>query len=93
MLTPKDQKYRNFQIGKIRHVNHATFFDTHVKVGLVAGLEPVGLARRMPLESVLRMALLGGAERLSAQQALELGMVGEVVPKQDLMARARELAF
>jgi enoyl-CoA hydratase/carnithine racemase len=37
----------------------ATFFDTHVKVGLVAGLEPVGLARRVPLEAVLRMALLG----------------------------------
>ena len=35
---------------------HATFLDTHVKVGLVAGLEPVGLARRLPLEQVLRMA-------------------------------------
>jgi len=72
--------------------DHATFFDTHVKVGLIAGLEPVGLARRMPLEAVLRMALLGGAERLTAQQALELGMVGEVVPAADLMTRARELA-
>ena len=71
---------------------HATFFDTHVKVGLVAGLEPVGLARRIPLEQVLRMALLGGSERLSAQQALELGLVGEVLPAADVMPRARELA-
>ena len=71
---------------------HATFFDTHVKVGLVAGLEPVGLARRIPLEAVLRMALLGGSERMTAQQALALGLVGEVVPADRLLPRARELA-
>ncbi len=70
----------------------ATFFDTHVKVGLVAGLEPVGLARRIPLEAVLRMALLGGSERLGARQAAELGLVGEVLPPERLMPRARELA-
>jgi enoyl-CoA hydratase/carnithine racemase len=71
---------------------HATFFDTHVKVGLVAGLEPVGLARRMPLEAVLRMAFLGGSERLDARRALELGLVGEVLPAAELLPRARELA-
>jgi len=71
---------------------HATFFDTHVKLGLVAGIEPVGLARRIPLEAVLRMALLGGAERMTAQQALALGLVGEVLPRERLMPRARELA-
>jgi enoyl-CoA hydratase/carnithine racemase len=71
---------------------HATFFDTHVKVGLVAGLEPVGLARRMPLEAVLRMAFLGGSERLDARRALELGLVGEVLPAAGLLPRARELA-
>jgi E-phenylitaconyl-CoA hydratase len=71
---------------------HATFFDTHVKVGLIAGLEPVGLARRIPLEAVLRMALLGGSERMTAQQALALGLVGEVLPADQLLPRARELA-
>lgn len=71
---------------------HATFFDTHVKVGLVAGLEPVGLARRIPLEQVLRMALLGGSERMDAPQALACGLVGEVLPAERLMPRARELA-
>lgn len=70
----------------------ATFFDTHVKVGLVAGLEPVGLARRIPLEAVMRMALLGGAERMDARRALELGLVGEVLPADGLLPRARELA-
>jgi enoyl-CoA hydratase/carnithine racemase len=71
---------------------HATFFDTHVRLGLISGLEPVGLARRIPLEAALRLALLGGSERLTAQQALALGLVGEVVPKEQLMPRARELA-
>ena len=71
---------------------HATFFDTHVKVGLVAGLEPVGLARRIPLEATLRMALLGGSERLSAAEAKAIGLVGEVLPAAELMPRARELA-
>lgn len=71
---------------------HATFFDTHVKVGLISGIEPVGLVRRLGLEAVLRMSLLGGAERMSAQEAHRLGLVGEVVPGDRLMDRARELA-
>jgi len=70
----------------------ASFFDTHVKVGLIAGLEPVGLARRMPLEAVLRMALLGGSERIDARQACAWGLVGEVLPPDRLLPRARELA-
>lgn len=71
---------------------HATLFDTHVKVGLVAGLELVGLARRIPLEAVLRLTLLGGSERMGAEQARELGLVGEVLPGPELLPRARELA-
>lgn len=71
---------------------HATFFDTHVKVGLISGIEPVGLARRIPLEAVLRMSLLGGAERMGAEEALRLGLVGEVISADRLMERARELA-
>jgi enoyl-CoA hydratase/carnithine racemase len=71
---------------------HATFFDTHVKVGLLSALEPVGLVRRIPLEAVMRMSLLGGAERMSAAEAKQLGLVGEVIPLADLLPRARELA-
>ncbi|MCH2173764.1 enoyl-CoA hydratase/isomerase family protein [Myxococcota bacterium] len=70
----------------------ATFFDTHVKVGLVAGLEPVGLARRMPIEAVLRMALTGGLERMDAKRAHQLGLVSEITSQADLMPRAREIA-
>jgi enoyl-CoA hydratase/carnithine racemase len=70
----------------------ATFFDTHVKVGLVAGFEPVGLARRIPLEAVLRLALLGGSERMDARTALAVGLVGEVLAPERVLPRARELA-
>ncbi len=70
----------------------ATFFDTHVKVGTVAGLEPVGLSRRIPLETVFRLTLLGGAERMGAEEALRVGLIGEILPAVELMPRARELA-
>jgi (E)-benzylidenesuccinyl-CoA hydratase len=72
--------------------DHATFFDTHVKVGLLSALEPVGLARRIPLEAVLRMSLLGGSERMTAAEAKQLGLVGELLPAAQLLPRARELA-
>jgi enoyl-CoA hydratase/carnithine racemase len=70
----------------------ATFFDTHCEVGLVSALEPASLARKIPLDAVMRMALLGSAERMSATRAKEIGLVGEVVPAARLMTRARELA-
>ena len=72
--------------------DHATFFDTHAKIGLVSTYAAIVLARRMPLEAVLRMVLMGGRERISAQRAYELGLVSEVVPGDRLMERARELA-
>jgi E-phenylitaconyl-CoA hydratase len=71
---------------------HATFLDTHVAVGLVSALEPAGLARRIPLERVFRLALLGKHGRITAQEALELGLVGEVVAAPRLMPKAREAA-
>jgi (E)-benzylidenesuccinyl-CoA hydratase len=70
----------------------ATFFDNHVRVGLVSGAEPIGLVRRVPLEAVLRMSFLGGAERMDARQAKTIGLVSEVVPHDQLRSRAAELA-
>lgn len=72
--------------------DQASFTDTHVNVGQVTALEPIGLSRRIPLGAVLRMVTLGKAERLTATQALQLQMVSEVVPEERLMERARELA-
>ena len=71
----------------------ATFFDPHVSVGQVAAYELIGLARRMPFEAVLRMALVGRHERMSAERALALGMISQVVePPERLREEAQELA-
>jgi len=70
----------------------ATFFDPHVTYGMTAALEPIGLARRIPLGEVLRIALLGNDERMSPKRALEVGLVSEVVPREELWDRADALA-
>jgi enoyl-CoA hydratase len=70
----------------------AQFFDPHVSVGQVVSLEAIGLIRKMPAEAVMRMALVGKYERLSAERALELGMISEIVdPPERLRERAQEL--
>ncbi len=56
----------------------AAFMDTHVNVGMVGALENIGLGRRLPLGTALRMTLMGKAYRLSAERAHQLGMVEEV---------------
>jgi enoyl-CoA hydratase/carnithine racemase len=70
----------------------ATFFDPHVSIGVVSGREMVRVARALPINVAMRMALLGKHERLSAQRAYELGFVTEVVAPDQLRQRARELA-
>lgn len=70
----------------------ATFFDSHVTFGLVSALEPVGLMRRVGLGETLRMALLGNDERVTAETALRIGLVSEVVDRSVLWARAHEIA-
>ena len=70
----------------------ATFFDPHVSIGLVAGREVVRLARVLPRSVALRMALMGKHERMSAQRALELGMISEVVEHERLVERIHEIA-
>lgn len=70
----------------------ATFFDPHVSYGMTAALEPIGLARRIPLGETLRIALLGLDERLSATRALQIGLVSEVVAREQLWRRADEIA-
>jgi enoyl-CoA hydratase/carnithine racemase len=72
--------------------DNATFFDPHVSIGLVSGREMVRVARALPINVAMRMALLGKHERLSAQRAYELGFITEIVASDELEARARELA-
>jgi enoyl-CoA hydratase/carnithine racemase len=70
----------------------ATFIDPHVSVGQVSALEPVVLARRMPLGALLRMVLVGSHETMTAERAYELGIVTEVVPRANLLDAALVLA-
>ena len=71
--------------------DRAQFFDPHVSIGLVSGREMVRVARTIPINAAMRMALLGKQERLSAQKALELGLITEVVEHDQLLTRAREI--
>src|SRR3546814_20375796 len=47
---------------------------------------------RMPLSEVQRMLLLGNHERISAETALRISLVTEVLPADQLWERARHLA-
>jgi enoyl-CoA hydratase len=71
----------------------AQFMDPHVSVGQVVAIEAVALLRKMPVEAVMRMALVGRHERMSAQRAYELGMISEIVdPPENLRDAAQTLA-
>lgn len=58
---------------------NAAFMDSHVNVGMVGALENVGLAKRLPLGTALRMTLMGRHYRLRAERAHQLGLVDELV--------------
>lgn len=70
----------------------AEIADPHVGVGLVSALETIALARRAPIGAVLRLALGGAGERLSAGRAFQLGIYDELCPANEVVDRARALA-
>ena len=59
----------------------ATLVDPHVSVGQATVYETIhALGQESPMEAVLRMALVGRHERISAARAYELGICSEVAP-------------
>ncbi|WP_019544703.1 enoyl-CoA hydratase/isomerase family protein [Streptomyces sulphureus] len=72
--------------------DHAAFMDTHVNVGLVGAMENIGLAKRLPLGSALRMTLLGRSYRMPAERAYQLGLVDELTTPDALLDTAEEMA-
>lgn len=68
----------------------ATFVDPHVSVGQAVAYEAITLLRKSPMEQVMRMALVGSHERLTAARAYELGILSQVV---DPPERVREEAL
>ncbi|MCU1426629.1 MAG: enoyl-CoA hydratase/carnithine racemase [Actinomycetia bacterium] len=81
-----------YMLGEVEFIiaaDHASFFDPHVTYGMTAAFEPIHMAGIMPFPEIMRLSLLGNYERLSAQRAYEIGMVSEVVPKEQLRERAQ----
>jgi enoyl-CoA hydratase/carnithine racemase len=70
----------------------AAFFDPHTTYGMVSAYETIYLAQRMPFGEVARMALMGTAERLSAQRAYETGLVSELTSPGGSLAAALDYA-
>ncbi len=73
--------------------SNATFVDPHVSLGQASVYETIALAKKSPMESVLRLALVGRHERMPAARAYQLGICSQVVdPPERLRAEAQELA-
>jgi enoyl-CoA hydratase len=70
----------------------ATLLDPHVSIGQVSAYETIALVRTSPAESIMRMALLGRHERITAERAYGLGICSDVVEGARLREAARELA-
>lgn len=72
--------------------DHAVFSLPEPRVGLAAlgggGLQR--LVRQIPMKQAMRMILM--SERFTAQQALAMSLINEVVPGSELLARARAYA-
>jgi enoyl-CoA hydratase/carnithine racemase len=71
-----------YMLGEVEFIiaaEHATFFDPHVTYGMTAAFEPMHMLQKMPFHEIMRLALLGNHERLSAKRAYEIGLVSEVV--------------
>jgi enoyl-CoA hydratase/carnithine racemase len=80
-----------YLLGEVEFIiasDDATFFDPHVTYGMTAAFEPIQMLRKMPFQEIMRMSLLGAEERMSAERAREIGLVSEVVPREQLMDTA-----
>jgi enoyl-CoA hydratase/carnithine racemase len=58
--------------------DRATFFDNHVSYGAIVH-SAIALAKRVPYNHIVRMALMGEHEVIDAKRALEIGLVTEIV--------------
>jgi enoyl-CoA hydratase/carnithine racemase len=80
-----------YLLGEVEFIiaaDHATFFEPHVTYGMVAAYEPINLLQKMPFQEVMRMALMGAHERMTTRRAFEVGLVSEVVAKEQLREAA-----
>ncbi|MCE5262420.1 MAG: enoyl-CoA hydratase/isomerase family protein [Deltaproteobacteria bacterium] len=71
---------------------HSVFSLPEPRVGLAAvgGGGISRMVRQIPFKQAMRLLLT--AQRITARQALEMGLINEVVPADQVLAKARELA-
>ncbi|HLX87126.1 MAG TPA: enoyl-CoA hydratase/isomerase family protein [Acidimicrobiales bacterium] len=72
-----------YMLGEVEFIiaaEHATFFDPHVTFGMTSCFESIHMLQKMPFGEIMRIALLGSSERMTAARAHEIGLVSEVVP-------------
>src|SRR5256714_8458954 len=55
--------------------SEATFLDPHVSIGQVTSYEVIALARKAPMEAILRMCLAGAHDALHAERAREIALL------------------
>src|ERR671917_458642 len=80
-----------YMLGEVEFIiasDDAVFFDPHVTYGMTAAFEPIQMLTKMPFQEIMRLSLLGAHERVSAERAREVGLVSEVVPRDELRERA-----
>jgi enoyl-CoA hydratase/carnithine racemase len=70
----------------------AAFFDPHTTYGMVSAYEAVLMAQMMPHGEAARTALMGTAERMSAQRAHDVGLVSELTEPGGALAAATAAA-
>jgi enoyl-CoA hydratase/carnithine racemase len=70
----------------------ATLVDPHVSIGQATVYETIALAKKSPMEPVLRLAFTGASERVSAERAYQLGICSQVEPPERLRPAAQQLA-
>jgi enoyl-CoA hydratase/carnithine racemase len=68
--------------------SHATFSNPAVSLGMVVASGSVSLARRASFAAVLRMALFGRHDVLTAEDALHAGIVARITPGATLIDTA-----
>jgi methylglutaconyl-CoA hydratase len=72
-------------------VPEAKFGYTEVRIGFVPAIVSTFLLRQVGEKSARDLLLTGRI--FDAQEALRLGLISEIIPAENLMPRARELAF
>src|SRR3954447_7603168 len=80
-----------YMLGEVEFIiaaDDAVFFAPHVTWGMTAAFEPIQMLSKMPFQEIMRLSLLGAHERMSAERAREIGLVSEVVPRDQLRDRA-----